>query len=180
MASPTPEPEHDELPTQSQRPPRGKIARIYAYAVSRDKMERALRKMRVPALLVDDLDEADMVVTLKAQERRQPRRLKDALERGLPLHIIKSNTLAQMESFVRSHFGVIDVRAQDEDALREVEEAIDEALDQGHPVELPPRNNYLRRLQHQAAERANLVSHSRGREPFRRVRLYPQRVRTWR
>jgi stage III sporulation protein SpoIIIAA len=173
VASPVPEPAHDELPTQSQKPPRGKIARIYAYAVSRDKMERALRKMRVPAFLVDDLDEADMVVTLKAQERRQPRRLKDALEKGLPLHIIKSNTLAQMESFVRSHFGVIDVRAQDEDALREVEEAIDEALDQGRPVELPPRNNYLRRLQHQVVERYGLTSESKGEEPYRRVVIFP-------
>jgi stage III sporulation protein SpoIIIAA len=172
-AAPAPEPDHDEPPTQSQKPPRGKIARIYAYAVSRDKMERALRKMRVPAFLVDDLDEADMVVTLKAQERRQPRRLKDALEKGVPLHIIKSNTLAQMESFVRSHFGVIDVRAQDEDALREVEEAIDEALDQGKPVELPPRNNYLRRLQHQVVERYGLTSESKGDEPYRRVVIYP-------
>ncbi len=171
--APAPEPAHDEPPTQSQRPPRGKIVRIYAYAVGRDKMERALRKMRVPAFLVDDLDEADMVVTLKAQERRQPRRLKDAMEKGLPLHIIKSNTLAQMESFVRAHFGVIDVRAQDEDALREVEDAIDEALDQGKPVELPPRNNYLRRLQHQVIERYGLTSESKGEEPFRRVVIYP-------
>ncbi len=171
--APAPEPAHDEPPTQSQRPPRGKIVRIYAYAVGRDKMERALRKMRVPAFLVDDLDEADMVVTLKAQERRQPRHLKDAMEKGLPLHIIKSNTLAQMESFVRAHFGVIDVRAQDEDALREVEDAIDEALDQGKPVELPPRNNYLRRLQHQVIERYGLTSESKGEEPFRRVVIYP-------
>jgi hypothetical protein len=147
--------------------------RIYAYAVGRDKMERALRKMRVPALLVDDLDEADMVVTLKAQERRQPRRLRDATDKGIPLHIIKSNTLAQMESFVRAHFGVVDVRAQDEDALREVEEAIDEALDQGKPVELPPRNNYLRRLQHQVIERYGLTSESKGDEPYRRVVIYP-------
>jgi len=172
-AAPTPEPAHDEPPTQSQRPPRGKVVRIYAYAVSRDKMERALRKMRVPAFLVDDLDEADMVVTLKAQERRQPRRLKDAMEKGVPLHVIKSNTLAQMETFVRAHFGVIDVRAQDEDALREVEDAIDEALDQGKPVELPPRNNYLRRLQHQIIERYGLTSESKGEEPYRRVVIYP-------
>jgi stage III sporulation protein SpoIIIAA len=172
-AEPMPEPGHDEPATMSQRPPRGKLVRVYAYAVSRDKMERALRKMRVPALLVDDLDEADMVVTLKAQERRQPRRLKDAQERGIPLHILKSNTLAQMENFVRAHFGVIDVRAQDEEALREVEEAIDEALDQGHTVELPPRNNYLRRLQHQVIERYGLTSESKGEEPYRRVVIYP-------
>jgi hypothetical protein len=172
-AAPVAEAAYDEPPTLSQRPPRGQVARVYAYAVSRDRLERAFRKMRVPALLVDDLEEADMVVTLKAQERRQPRRLREALEKGLPLHIIKSNTLAQMESFVRAHFGVVDVRGQDEEALREVEEAIDEALDQGHAVELPPRNNYLRRLQHQVVERYGLTSESKGDEPYRRVVIYP-------
>jgi len=47
-------------------------------------------------------------------------------------------------------------------------------------VELSPQNAYIRRLQHQMAERANLVSRSRGREPYRRVRLYPDAARTWR
>ena len=37
-----------------------------------------------PPIIVEDLDAADMVVTLKAQERRQPRRLRDALARGSP------------------------------------------------------------------------------------------------
>jgi predicted RNA-binding protein Jag len=47
-------------------------------------------------------------------------------------------------------------------------------------VELSPQNAYLRKLQHRAAEAANLVSRSRGREPFRRVRVYPEKVRSWR
>ena len=44
-------------------------------------------------------------------------------------------------------------------------------------MELAPQNAYIRRLQHQMAERANLVSRSRGREPYRRVRLYPDAAR---
>jgi len=47
-------------------------------------------------------------------------------------------------------------------------------------VELSPQSAYIRRLQHQMAERANLVSRSRGREPYRRVRLYPDQARVWR
>jgi predicted RNA-binding protein Jag len=54
-------------------------------------------------------------------------------------------------------------------------------LNGSEPVELSPQNAYIRRLQHQMAERANLVSRSRGREPFRRVRLYPDAARSaWR
>jgi stage III sporulation protein SpoIIIAA len=155
------------------RPARGKTVRIYPYAVSRDKFERALRKLRVPAVMVDELDESDLMVTLKAQERRQPRRLRDAAARGIPVQIIKTNTMAQMENFLRATFDVGDVEAHDQEAMREVEEAIDEVLDQGHPVELPPRNNHLRRLQHQIVERYGLTSSSKGEEPYRRVVVSP-------
>jgi stage III sporulation protein SpoIIIAA/protein-tyrosine-phosphatase len=155
------------------RPARGKTVRIHPYAVSKDKLERALRKLRVPAVLVEDLDEADLVVSLKAQERRQPRRLRDAATRNVPVHIIKSNTIAQMESFLRDFFDVGDVQAQDEEALQEVEDAIDQVLGQGHPVELAPRNNHLRRLQHQIVERYGLSSTSKGEDPYRRVVVFP-------
>src|SRR4051794_6834617 len=152
---------------------RGKTVRIFPYAVSKEKLERALRKFRVSAYLVDDLENADMVVTLKAQERRQPRRLRDAHARGLPLYVVRSNTVVQMENFLRAVFGVDEPAAGDEEALREVEDGIDEALDQGHPVELSPQNNHLRRLQHQIIERYGLTSESKGEEPYRRVVIYP-------
>jgi len=124
-------------------------------------------------VIVDDLDEADLVLSLKAQERRQPRRLRDAAARNVPLQVVKSNTIAQMESFLRTYFDVGDVHAQDDEALREVEDAIDAVLDEGHPVELAPRNNYLRRLQHQVVERYGLTSTSKGEEPYRRVVVFP-------
>ena len=65
-------------------------------------------------------------------------------------------------------------------ALREVEEAIGLVQRDAKPIELSPQNAYIRRLQHQRAEAANLVSRSRGREPFRRVSVYPDAVRTCR
>jgi nucleoside-triphosphatase THEP1 len=154
--------------------PRGKTVRIFPYAVSRDKLDRAIRKFRVPAYIVLDPDEADLVLTLKSQERRQPRKLRDAEARGVPLHVVKSNTVTQMENFLRSAFSVGDYLAGDEAALREVEDGIEEVLEQGHPVELSPQSNYLRRLQHQFVERQGLSSESKGEEPYRRVVIYPQ------
>jgi stage III sporulation protein SpoIIIAA len=154
---------------------RGRTVRIFPYAVSKAKLERALRKFRVSAYIVEDLDDADMVVTLKAQERRQPRRLRDAHARGIPFYVVRSNTITQMENFLGAVFGVDDPQAGDEAALREVEEGIDEATEQGHPVELSPQNNHLRRLQHQIIERYGLSSASKGEEPYRRVVIYPER-----
>ena len=152
---------------------RGRTVRIFPYAVSREKLERALRKFRVSAYVVDDLDSADMVVTLKAQERRQPRRLRDAHARGIPFYVVRSNTIIQMENFLSGVFGVDDPQAADAEVVREVEEAIDEATAQGHPVELSPRNNHFRRLQHQIVERYGLTSASQGEEPYRRVVIAP-------
>ena len=160
-------------PGQHARPPKGKAVRVFPYAVSKSKLERAIRKFRLPLLIMDDLDEAEMVITLKAQERRQPRRLRDAEARGVPVHVIKSNTIAQMENFLRAHFGASEPGTEDEAALREVEEAIDEAQEQGKPVELSPQGNYLRRLQHQLVERYGLTSESKGEEPYRRVVVFP-------
>ena len=160
-----------EPPVKAQR---GKTVRIFPYAVSKAKLERALRKFRVSAYIVEDLDDADMVVTLKAQERRQPRRLRDAHARGIPFYVVRSNTITQMENFLSTLFGVDDPTAGDDAALREVEEGIEEALEQGHPVELSPQNNHLRRLQHQVIERYGLTSESRGEEPYRRVVIHPR------
>ena len=153
-----------------------KLVRIHPYAVSKAKLERAIRKFRAPALIVEDLDGADLVLTLKAQERRQPRRLRDAQARGIPVAIVKSNTIVQIENTLRAALDLgepAEIEAADEAALKEVEAGIDEVLDAGEPVELPPRNTYLRRLQHQVVERSGLASESKGEGHYRRVVIYP-------
>jgi stage III sporulation protein SpoIIIAA len=153
-----------------------KLVRIHPYGVSKAKLERAIRKFRAPALLVEDLDGADLVLTLKAQERRQPRRLRDAQARGIQVAIVKSNTIVQIENTLRAALGLGDadtVQAADDAALKEVEAGIDEVLGQGEPVELPPRNTHLRRLQHQVVERYGLASASKGEGTYRRVVIYP-------
>jgi stage III sporulation protein SpoIIIAA len=153
-----------------------KLVRIHPYAVSKAKLERAIRKFRAPALIVEDLDGADLVLTLKAQERRQPRRLRDAQARGIPVAIVKSNTIVQIENTLRAALDLgepAELEAADEAALKEVEAGIDEVLGVGEPVELPPRNTYLRRLQHQVVERSGLASESKGEGHYRRVVIYP-------
>ena len=151
-----------------------KVVRIYPYAVSRNRLERAIRELRVPAAIADTLYGADVLLTLKSQEKRQPKRLREAGTRGLPTHVIKSNTLSQIEAVLREIFGVEDRLSAEEVALREVEEAISEVMSAAQPVELSPQNSYVRRLQHQLVERYGLASESKGSDPFRRVVIYPQ------
>ena len=87
--------------------------------------------------------------------------VREAEERALPIYVLKANTIPQMESSLTSIFALeIDPRDM---ALRETEEAIGVVRDRSEPVELSPQNAYIRRLQHQMAERAKAhVSEATG------------------
>src|SRR5215470_7218519 len=149
------------------------MVRIFPYAVNRNRLEQAIQRCRVSASLVEDLDTADLIVTLKSQEKHQSRRLREAQARGVPLYTVRHNTVTQMEQTLRLVFDRSDRHSSDASAMREAEVAIREVIEQSQPVELTPQNNYLRRMQHQLAERYGLTTESRGVEPHRRVVIYP-------
>jgi hypothetical protein len=152
--------------------------RVLPIGISRKRLEQGIRELQLPVIVARDVDDADVVMTLKNEYRQKTPMLREAEERAMPIYVLKSNTVLQMQASLTSIFSLeIDPR---EAALRETEEAIGLVIKQVEPVELSPQNAYIRRLQHQMAERANLVSRSRGREPYRRVRLYPDAARSWR
>ncbi len=152
--------------------------RVLGFGVGRKKLEQAIRELQLPVIVVQDPDEADVVITLRNYYRQKLPALREAEERALPIYVLKSNTIIQMEACLTSLYAIeVDPR---EAALRETEEAIGLVKHESRPVELTPQNAYIRRLQHQMAEQANVVSQSRGREPYRRVRLYPDNARAWR
>jgi stage III sporulation protein SpoIIIAA len=153
--------------------------RVFPHGISRRRLEQAIKELQLPVIIARGPDEADVAMTLRSEYRQKPPALRDAEDRGLPIYVLKANTIAQMQASLTSVFALeIDPR---EAAMAEAEQAIGMVIKEQEPVELAPQNAYIRRLQHQLAERANLVSRSRGREPYRRVRLYPDAARTtWR
>ncbi len=145
--------------------------RVLPHGISRKRLEQAIKELQLPVIIARDPDESDVVMTLKNEYRQKTSGLREAEDRGLPIYVLKSNTIVQMQASLTSIFSLeVDPR---EAALHEAEEAIGLVIHESEPVELSPQNAYIRRLQHQMAERANLISRSRGREPYRRVRLYP-------
>jgi stage III sporulation protein SpoIIIAA len=152
--------------------------RVLGFGVSRKRLEQAIKELELPVTLVQDAAETDVVITLRNYFKQKAPALREAEERGLPIFVLKSNTMVQVEACLTSIFA-LELDPHDA-ALREVEEAIGLVHQGSKPIELSPQNAYIRRLQHQMAERANLVSRSRGREPYRRVRLYPDSARAWR
>jgi stage III sporulation protein SpoIIIAA len=152
---------------------RRRITRIFTYAVSKSRLERAIQKFRAPAAIVEDINRADLVLTLKSQEKRQPRRVRELQERGVPLHVVRSNTVTQIENFLRAVFEIQEPGEGEDTALQEAESAVTEVFQKGHPVELSPRSAHIRALQHQLAQRYGLITESKGRDPFRRVVVFP-------
>ena len=151
---------------------------VFPFGVSRKRLEQAVRELGVPVGVARDLDEADAVVTLRNYYKRKPSALRDAESNGVPIYVLKTNTMLQMENMLASLF---DLRADPQEAaLRETAEAIGLVQAGGRPVELAPQNAYVRRLQHQMAERNAIMSRSRGSEPNRRVELIPEEGRPWR
>jgi stage III sporulation protein SpoIIIAA len=172
-----------ERPIGAQRPTseRAQARRpmsVFAFGVSRKRLEQAVRELSVPVNVARDLDEADAVVTLRNYYKRKPAALRDAESNGVPIYVLKTNTTLQMENMLASLF---DLEADPQEAaLRETAEAIGLVQASGRPVELAPQNAYVRRLQHQMAERNALMSRSRGSEPNRRVELIPEDGGHWR
>jgi stage III sporulation protein SpoIIIAA len=147
--------------------------RIYPYGVSQNRLKQAAKGLQLPVVIVDDLHEADALLTLKGYYRRRPRPISEAERRGIPVYVLRSNTVAQMESCLVDIFGLEAEPDPFALAMEETQEAIHEILrGERSMVELSPQNSYIRRQQHEMAKQANLISHSRGKEPRRRVRIY--------
>ena len=147
--------------------------RIYPFGVNRSRLEAQIRSLGLPATVVSDQHEADVVLTVRNYYRRKPQALRDAEAGGVPVHVLRSNSAGNIEQELLhiSHLDAAPVPGAAQNALRETEEAIERVIESGEPVELMPQNAYIRRLQHQMAEEYELASASIGTEPRRRVRL---------
>ncbi len=151
------------------------VMHIYPYGVARNRLEQAAKRLGVPIVIESEVDEAQVVVTLRTHFRKRQRPIVDAENRGTPIYVLRSNTINQMERFLSGLFNLETAgpRARsEEEAMRQTQGAIEAVLNGERWVELAPASSYIRRLQHQMAKQANLLSYSYGKDPNRRVRIY--------
>ena len=150
-----------------------KPLRIFPYGIGQNRLRAAAGSLNLPVAIVDTLTGADVVMTLKNYYRQQPQPLMDAERRNVPIYILRSNTVTQMEQCLANIYQLptepLDAFTE---AMRETQEGIQRVLNGAPDAELNPRSAAIRSQQHQLARAANLVSHSYGREPHRRVRIF--------
>jgi len=167
----------ERLPgSNGERPATGVLSKprtIFPYGVSRNHLEQAIRDLELPVRVLGNADGADMVITLKNYYRRRPDSIRQAESAGVPIHILKSNTVTQVKEALTRVYGADRPDAATSRALQEVMEAVRRVRATLQPLELSPQNAYVRRLQHQLVTENDLVARSTGKEPQRRLRIFP-------
>ena len=149
--------------------------RIYPYGVARDRLMQAAKRLSVPAIVVKDLGESDVLVTLRSHYRDRQQPVTQAEHRGMPIYVLRTNTVSQIERFLSDLFNlseVIPAESEMEAVRTQTQAAISAVLNGERWVDLPPGPALIRRLQHELARQAELVSHSYGKEPRRHVRIF--------
>jgi stage III sporulation protein SpoIIIAA len=141
---------------------------VFPYGVSRTYLEQSVRELRVPVRIQHNVDDADMVMTLKNYYRRKDSPVRSAEATGIPIQVLRSNTVAQIKGALARVYGVEEADPT-ETALEEALEGVERARQTAADVELAPQNSFVRRLQHQLVERHDLTARSTGNEPNRRL-----------
>ncbi len=148
-------------------------------------VNEAIRRHGWPARSVDDLDQADVVLSIRKGLGQQPALRRQARESRVPVLVIKSDTMPQVERALerllarRSDGGdePIETAADREDSLAALEEcrlAVEKVVvPLGRPVELLPRSEKVREMQADLVMRYRLRSDVFGQADQQRLRVYP-------
>ncbi len=179
MPAPTPVPSSDsnenlsDVPTRMPLP----VIKVYPYGVARNRLMQSAKRIGVPALAVRTIDEADALITLRSYYREHQATIVEAEQRGMPIYVLRANTINQIEQFLTDLFNlsrddsVLPPSAGDE-VRDETQSAIAAVMNGERYVDMPPADPIVRRIQHEMARKADLVSHSYGKEPRRHVRIF--------
>ena len=173
--------------------------RVFLFGVGRDKLEAAAAESGAVVHIVNELRQADVVLTTKNHYRRGSQLVRIAETSGTPVCVLRKNTMPQLQEFLVTVIkdwhaggkgrgqGMMAAMGQDdgdppftggnsspslEKAMDEAEEAASLVLSGEQTVRLTPQRSYIRRLQHLLGQRYNVASVSQGREPDRSVMFY--------
>ncbi|MCD8537109.1 MAG: hypothetical protein LRY56_06280, partial [Burkholderiaceae bacterium] len=120
---------------------------VYGYGVARNRLQQAAKRMGVPAVLTKDLGDADALITLRTYYRNRQRPIMDAEARGMPIFVLRANTVHQMEEALAQLFNLAVEQAPNnwEQIERETLEAIEGVRNGQRWVDLAPASSSIRR-----------------------------------
>jgi hypothetical protein len=177
----------------------GEPLRLCGVGVTARQLEEAARSRAWPVQVVAEPEQADVLLSLRGQLGRDPELRVRARSLGLPILVIKSDSLHQLQRAIerllerrtaagggapgmggtgggaelsdsRPAADPEDVHAAMEECRLAVEKVV---LPQGRPVELLPRSDRVRSMQAELVSRYRLRSAVFGRGLQQRLRVFP-------
>jgi stage III sporulation protein SpoIIIAA len=174
------------------QPARRGPLRLHGVGLPPQLLEAAARARGLPVTVVHDPGEAQALLSLRGELGRDPALRRRARELSLPILVIKSDSLHQLQRAMErlldrnqtderqperdSHEDPAPERRLDDAhaALEECRRAVEQVvLPLGQPVELLPRNERVRLMQAELIGRYRLRSAVFGRGSQQRLRVFP-------
>ena len=164
------------------------VLQVLCCGITPRLVDETIRSHGWTARVVDDLSEADVVLSIRLGLSRQPSLRRQARDLGIPILVIKSDTLPQVTRAMarllsrRASETAADAiapdRASKDDefaALEECRLAVEQVvMPQGRPVELLPRTERVLRMQADLVSRYKLRSDVFGQAEQSRLRVFPR------
>ena len=160
---------------------------VLCCGITAQLVEQAIRRHRWSARLVDDLCDADVVLSVRQGLGRASGLRRQAKDQRVPILVIKADTLPQIERALERllsrrasssgpQSALADMSGQDDEiaGLEECRLAIEQVvMPQGRPVELVPRTERVRGMQAELVNRYRLRCDVFGQAEHGRLRVFP-------
>ena len=152
---------------------------ILPFGISKSTIRQLADFYKTNMKIVENVKDAQIVVTTKTQYRRSPKVITNAELDGTPVHILRKNTVSQISEFIKNIDSYKKVKSLIQEALEDAENAILQIQNGSSSVQLEPQDAYTRKLQHQVIDNNSLVSISYGKEPERYIKVYKKTEKGW-
>ena len=166
---------------------------IYIYGVNNQDIRSLIKTLGLPIIITKEIQSADAILALSNLIKNNKKLRQISHARKISIHKIQSNSLLQIAKVLRvlvknifeitqssetksSNKKISQISSRElltplEETRLVIEEII---IPQNLTIELLPRINPIRKLQHELISHYQLRSVSVGNEPNRRIRIYPK------
>lgn len=169
---------HVNVPDDQDAPVTEQTVFVCPFGINRSFIQGLLIRADATIRITDNIEQADVLLTTRIHYRRNAKLVKSAQDLGIPVHVLRKNTKLQVQQFLlgfrkgsrKKHTYSKPVSL--EDAMQEAQDAVEKVWDGEPYIELEPQRSFIRRQQHELANRYNVASESVGVEPQRRVMVF--------
>jgi stage III sporulation protein SpoIIIAA len=153
---------------------------LYLHSLSYKQTQSCIDNLQLPMILTKTLDNANVILGLRMQTKNTPQLREVAKNKKIPIYVISNETTPQLIKVLKNIINSYNLKKVYKnthifDSLKEMRMAIvNIVFSKNQIVELLPRIGYIRKYQHILAGYFNLYAISVGKEPFRRLRIYPR------